>query len=300
MLLLIVGLAASDPVEAALKYRFTTTTEGTYGRRAAGTVVVDGAKWRMTYDSDSEAVTDLTSIIGTGEGLIALNEQNQTWFRLMSRKRIAIADRLFTFGEGARASKVNVFAEPAEAGSSMTRVTFSYRLATTVSSMKVGGDVWGEVRVWTTARVPAELPWKPFELRTGFDEVDRTLDAAMAKIAGSVWQSEIEVSRRLDGGAILKQRVRRTISDVTTISVHAALFAVPSTYRYQEPVIGAPGASQARGSPRHPLPRRKLPAHRERRRQDRRRRVAGGVGEVDLQVDARPVHVRHLRQVGVE
>jgi hypothetical protein len=243
VLLLIVGLAASASAEAALKYRFTTATEGTYARRATGTVVVDGAQWRLTYDSDSEDVTDLTSIIGTGEGLIALNEQNRTWFRLTSRKRIAIADRLFTFGEGARASKLNVFVEPAEAGNAMTRVTLSYRLATTVSSIKVDGDVWGEIRIWTTAQGPAELPWKPFELRTGFDEVDRALDAAMAKIAGSVWQSEIEVSRRLDGGAILKQLVRRTITDVSTIAADAALFTVPSTYRYQEPVIGAPGVT---------------------------------------------------------
>ena len=65
--LILCGFVGSNPIEAAVKYRFDTVTQGTYARRAAGLVIIEAKQWRITYDRLPETVTDITAVIGTSE-----------------------------------------------------------------------------------------------------------------------------------------------------------------------------------------------------------------------------------------
>ena len=187
-------------------------------------------------------------IISTEQGeLIALNDENHTWYRLKSRQPLEMDPYLFTFtyAEVISASKVKAAVQPGasesepDSGNPTSRVAFSYRFEARVSSERVPGDVWGEIRVWAKADLKyPELPWKPFDLRTGFDSVDETIKGSLARLPGVVWQSETQVSRRVAGGETLTQVIRRTIGPLENITVEPSEFVIPSGYRYQEPVIG--------------------------------------------------------------
>ena len=249
--LILCGFVGSNPIEAAVKYRFDTVTQGTYARRAAGLVIIEAKQWRITYDRLPETVTDITAVIGTSEGIpLALNETNRTWFHLPSLRRLAVDHSLFHFRDGTRAAKIRVVTVPSKPDSSraasngtITRIVFSYRIESWVGSEQIRGDVWGEIRVWAAAGGRLDLPWKPLDLDTRIDSVDEAFRSALAKIDGVPWQSEVDVSRRLDGGETLRQVTRRTIGDLMDISAESSIFSLPSDFRYQEPVIGAPGSS---------------------------------------------------------
>lgn len=243
----LVLLVENTPLEAAETYHISTSIEGVYATHHEGAVVIDGKRWRINYDTIPGDVTSINAIIGTADGdVIAINDSNHTWFRVRSRAPLWIGSRLFSFGNPARISKIRVVEAPAElkrgpAAGATNRITFSYRINTKVSSEDVQGEVWGEIRIWATAGPErAELPWKAFELRTGFDSVDEALRVPLAGVRGFVWQSETEVSRRIENGETLKQVIRRNIGPLTTIVALPQQFAVPAGYVYQEPVVGAP------------------------------------------------------------
>lgn len=245
------------PVQAAIAYHFKTTTEGFDANHREGRVVVDGSRWRIDFDAIPNDVIELNAIVATADGsLIAINDSNRTWFRLKSRERLGINNALFTFlfvGETTLASEIHVSFDPAKRNprpdrdavprdaAPPDRISFSYRIDTKVSSYDVKGKVWGEIRVWTTQELEQpEIPWRAFDLQTGFDAVDAALRVPLSGVRGIPWQSEVEVSRRLEDGEVLRQVVRRTIGPLEPIVTHPGQFTVPSGYRYQEPAFGVP------------------------------------------------------------
>lgn len=248
-------LAAASRGYAGVTYRFVETATGTYAKHQEGRVIVDGAMWRLDYDVDPTAVTYLTAIISSGDGdLIALNDTRQTWYRLKSRAQLQPNASLFTFGTNVTVSKIRVTVAPDGAsrntGASETRVSFSYRITTKLGTEKVHGDVWGEIRVWSAGgENHLDLPWKPLDVHTGIDSVDAALKGALSGVRGTVWQSEMELSRRLDRGAILHQVITRSMGAVAPAASRAGQFVVPATYTYEEPVIGSPSQSAAASSP---------------------------------------------------
>jgi hypothetical protein len=246
-------LVADARAADGLRYHFSTTTEGAYRRAREGDVTVDGSHWRIDFEVKPGEVTELNAIIGgEGSALIAVNDSLQTWFRLKSRSRLATENSLFTYGDGAKVSKVKMAVRTNSAGASGSssgqeyRVTFSYSIVTKVSSEDVKGDVWGEIRVQVgkTATV-SDLPWRPLDLQTGISEVDERLRKAIDGISGTPVKAEIEVSRELEGGVTLQQRITRQIGDIVEANATRSLFAVPATYRYQEPLIGGAGISSS-------------------------------------------------------
>lgn len=252
----VVLLTVGTRLNAAVTYHFSSSTEGTYPGHSEGTVVMEGKRWRIDYERDPNEVTVFDAIIGTeAADMIAINDSNQTWYRFKSPAPLEIQSPLFTFftfGSPPKVSRIVVARQPsgtAKGGGAPdradARVTFSYRLVTRVGPEDVRTDVWGQVRAWTVnVAEPRELPWKPLEIRTGLDAVDEALRIALVGAAGIARKSETEVSRQLEGGAVLHQVIRREIgSAMTTAAVPTDRFTVPTGYRYQEPVIGAPGAS---------------------------------------------------------
>ena len=237
-IVLLLAVATASRAGAAVRYRFSSVAEQSYAKKSSGTVLVDGNRWRINYDRDPDKVMDVTAIIGSPDGsLIALNDENQTWFKLTSRSRLSADAMLFTYAGGSnpRVSKLKVSTEPAG------DVTFSYRIDMNVGGVGLRGEVWGRIHV-----VPSDknvtLPWNPLELHTGLEAVDVALSTALSRWGGrSVTECDIEVSRRLENGAVLTQKTRRTVSDFSEAAAPKNAFAVPAGYRYQEPVLGIPG-----------------------------------------------------------
>jgi len=84
------------------------------------------------------------------------------------------------------------------------------------------------VRLWTAERL-AKLPMdRP--LRTGYEEVDVELEKIAPKIAGMILRSELEVSRRYEGG---KPDIEKTVTIITRLEetdVPDSQFEVPKDY----------------------------------------------------------------------
>ena len=224
---------------------FEGTTTGSYPRHHMGTVMADGARWRIAYLPNPDAVEDLSAIISGADGkIVALNEANHTWFYLKRRNRFEIDNSLFTFsyGQVPRATKVTVKTRSAshpDGAEPSTIISFSYQLAATVAGEKITGSVWGTIEIWTGSSTDcSELPWKVFELSTGLEEVDVALRAAASSIKGVAWKSETKVSRQMAGGAVLQQTTTRLLRPLTSAGHGAPDVTIPKGYTYQETVYG--------------------------------------------------------------
>ena len=171
-------------VEAAVSYRFSTNTEESRPSRAEGTVFVDGSRWRIVYAPVPGQVTAQTVTIGTaGMPVIAVNDENQTWYRIPDWNGAPAGGSLFSFGKSLKISKLKVV--PTVNGA-LTRVVFSYDFLTSYSGQKLRGAVWGEIRVRNgEAKYPVDLPWRPVNLTTGLEEVDQAFQAVLGPLAQS-------------------------------------------------------------------------------------------------------------------
>jgi hypothetical protein len=204
--------------------------------------------WRIDFVLPSEELTGFNTLIGTANNeVVAVNDARHTWFRLDGRTRLRIPSSLFTFGLDNRASSVRVAVRQVEqreshAGGNEWHVAFSYGIKTKVGGEMVRGRVWGEFRVKISdAPPPSELPWRPLDLHTGLDQVDRSLQEAFAKIEGTPLAIEMHVSRQLENGVVMHQLVRRRIGKVSRTTSEKGSFEPPAGYHYQEPLIGVPG-----------------------------------------------------------
>jgi hypothetical protein len=205
-----------------------------------GVALVDGPRWRINYTANHGEVTVQTAAIGKGGDVISLNSESETWFRLSDWNGAALNSMLFAFGPDRKAIKVSGLKVSSTTEGELTRIPFSYRFQTKYSGQTLHCRVWGEIRVRTGPPYPVDLPWKPVALITGLDEVDGAFQKILAPLTNRATQFELEVSRRIEDGAILKQSAVRKISEPVTATVRESDFEVPKGYRYQELVIAVP------------------------------------------------------------
>jgi len=242
------ALALVQNAHAATRATISITIDGRQPHSGTGTLTVDGERWRLDYNVPADEVTDITSIVHTTQGeLIALNQTNQTWFRLKSPDRLAITSDLFFFGIAPNeASKIKIanagVDENADHTSRIQHYTFSYQINTKVAGENLRGYVSGQIRLWINNRSADEapLPWKPFDLHSGLAAFDDQLRPIVSQTKGSVWKAEVDVSRKLEGGATVTEHIHRSIGDLSTVTIRPDAFAIPPGYTYQEPMIGAP------------------------------------------------------------
>ena len=239
-----VTLFAAVSVEAATAYSWSLATTGYNPSRGGGMAVVDGKRWVIRSEHVPGEVSTLDRIVG-GEGreLVAINDENQTWFRLP--KWNTNGSMLYRFGMPGSEMKISKLKITPATDGALTRIVFSYRFETKWINETLRGQVWGEMRVRSgAAPLPAELPWTPIGvIATDVEELDRAFQEVLAPLAASATQFELDISRKIDGGAVLKQTGVRTIGELHPVTVKESDFKVPEGYRYQEPVIGAPGVT---------------------------------------------------------
>jgi hypothetical protein len=98
------------------------------------------------------------------------------------------------------------------------------------------------ILLWTTEELDlAVLPIDLREFHTGFDEVDRKVREALAGVKGFPLKRRMSVSRQYEGGVAMADTVTITFDDFKTVTLPREALAVPSGYRYEEPVILTPG-----------------------------------------------------------
>jgi hypothetical protein len=224
---------------AAFAFHFSSHRDGALPQNKSARVLVQGSQWRVDFDADPREPAVETAIIGTGKEVIAINDQNRTWFRSRTSSP-AIESRLFSFGTSTQASKIAVNLDRPQ------RLTFSYQLKSSIGPMSVAGDVRGESVMSPCDPPPlGELPWSPVEFATGIASVDDALRRAVAGIGTPICRAETTVSRRIERGNVLAETIISAIDSFRPATASAAAFEVPAGYRYQEPLIGAPGRDRA-------------------------------------------------------
>jgi hypothetical protein len=230
-LILLARLLLGARADAATAYRFVAKTDGVYATERSGVVLVDGDRWRVSYDAKPDDVPVLTRVISAGGGAIAINDTNRTWYRVKSRDVFASTSSLFSFGLSPAVKGLEVKTESEQ-------ILFSYRLVTSGVTVRV----FGVIRMcFRTDGSAASLPWSPLRIATGIGEVDAALREAFAKVKGAPWRTDTEVSRRVEDGAVLRQLITRSIEPATPAHATAADFAIPAAYVNQQPVLGVPG-----------------------------------------------------------
>lgn len=237
-------LLISSAASAAVTYRFSSVTTGVYPSSRHGIITIGDRCWRADYDLQSDEVAVFTSLIGhDGNDVVALNATNQTWYRIDAYEALAATSSLFTYGLAPAVSHVRV-----ETDSASRRIVFSYRLK---SGAAPGVTIYvsGTVTAWVRAdEAHAQLPWNPLQIRTGIAAVDDQLLHAVRSLRGEAWKSELTVTRRIEDGPAMEQRIERVIEPVVVSDV-PPVCSVPSGYVQRAPQIAAPGATRHAPSP---------------------------------------------------
>lgn len=249
--ILILASTWAHAAQPAKSYSFSSVASGMYEARTAGHVLLSGSLWRVNFDPDSVDFIIHTSLIGGGPDgkVFAVNDTNRTWYDPKSHRDLAEHNSIFTLNGAREASGIHVSlksnGESDGTGPSapVNVIRFSYRFLADMGDAKIGGEVAGEIRVWSTldpSRAPMLQPWSVVAIGTGFANVDEALQQLVRQLPGSPFKAEISVSRRLDGGAWYREEIQRSITPVAEGSARDSDFIVPADYAYREPVVGGP------------------------------------------------------------
>jgi DNA-binding transcriptional regulator YdaS (Cro superfamily) len=79
------------------------------------------------------------------------------------------------------------------------------------------------------------------ELHTGLGVVDQAVNEALSGVKGFPMRRRLAVTRRYEGGVVVSDVVTTTFDDFKIVDLPPEALAVPSGYRYQEPIISFPG-----------------------------------------------------------
>lgn len=253
-LLLFLVLLLAGTAGAATQFRYVVESTGDPLRpRQVGTIRVDGVSWRI--DSEESLMANASFSTDGGKTVTALNEKLSTYYR----PKIADPSKVMSTGHYTvpfadentkpvvRVKKVSLQEEPSDeriAGFQTRKyvLKFAHDVKVRIDGEAVRVIFDSTVLLWTTDEV--DLAVRPVDLsdvRTGLSEVDQQLGAALSGMKGFPLKRSLSVSRRYEGGAVMVDLVTSTFDDFKTVVLPPEALAVPSGYRYQEPVIGFPG-----------------------------------------------------------
>lgn len=238
--LLVAAAAAALSVQAATTYRIEREAPKP---EPAATVIVDGDRIRIDY-APVEGPVEADAMYSTdgGRTFIALNSGMRTWFRSKPRGPFTPVSGRIGGNAKARRIKWSWREEPgAEAGSHLYVGSLDYTHVEEMMGSGVPSHCTARVEIRTSEAVDArwlgELPF-----RIGIADIDTKLAASGATIKGLPLSIAFTTTQQYDRGPLLKDERTMTVRDVATVkSVDPKLFETPKGYRYEEPVIAAPG-----------------------------------------------------------
>lgn len=237
--------ACTLTARAAEVYRFQQE-DSALSHASGGTMTIEGDLWRLDGGTPGNGPAYCTVLLTTRDGgVFALNDANKTFFK-PKRVELALTSRLFAYGESLEVDGIEVErfdlkdVAAASVAKPNVRWTFKYRAHTKEFGETINEDVWGEIRVWTGASALRDLPWKPLDIHTGLKPVDSAFSAAFVTVEQFATRVEVDISRRIEGGATLHATLRRSLTRSADVPTDPALFSIPASFVYREPVIGMP------------------------------------------------------------
>jgi hypothetical protein len=225
---------------AGLVYDFNTTIDTSRASQMAiGTVWVRGDCYRAEVRQNG--ATSIVISCDADKSAMILEPRTRTYrnrARVSSDVRSA-AIFLWPFPDRKVTGRPKVSYKRGEtepvAGEPTVRhaIDAEFKVLSRYDDAPIRGTYTMNVRLWTAERL-AKLPMdRP--LRTGYEEVDAELEKIAPKIAGMILRSELEVSRRYEGG---KPDIEKTVTIITRLEetdVPDSQFEVPKDYTYAGP-----------------------------------------------------------------
>ncbi|HVR39994.1 MAG TPA: hypothetical protein VMU84_12935 [Thermoanaerobaculia bacterium] len=238
------ALTFAISANAGVVYHFSTKfVGGRFEVKQSGKVWVEGNSYRFEIDPDaSKSQRPFDVAISTDADTTAkfLNTNKQTWW---DRQRVGTMTRssmLFDLpmagGKvGRRRVQLNENGTETIAGHEAKKhvIDIDYQIEARIDGSPLRGNVKATAIIWTAESLPRLPLQRP--LKTGFDEVDRDLAQASAKIKGMVLRHELTVTRTLAGGPPVTETVTTIVDDVDVMNVDPSRFEVPSGFRYEAP-----------------------------------------------------------------
>lgn len=233
--------------QAGIAYRFVTRSTSALRPVSSGRVWIDGDRKRIELDPDPANPRPFdVSILAKGDATL-VNLQNKTYY---VEKRIP--DVLAVGGSTLfhlpwpddrikgrpKITHRNAGAGPAVGDYPTTRhvIQVAYELTGEFRGVTLQGEVEATVTV-LLAQTLRQAGDRTI-LGTGFQGVDDALTRLSATIEGLCVGSELSVSRKLEGGAVITETTVTTVDQLATVDVDEKVFIVPRGFTYQEPVYG--------------------------------------------------------------
>lgn len=252
--LLVLALLLANTIGAATQFKYVIESTGArLIPRRAGTVRVDGAAYRVDHEGDNIEASATFSTDG-GKTLTALNETLSTYYRpkALPAETMSSGNYSAPFLDEqtkpvASVKDVVLQEEPTEeriAGHATRKyvLRFVHDVKLKMAGHKVRVIFSTTVLLWTTEEIDLSVdPMNLRELHTGLSGVDQAVREALSGVKGFPMKRRLAVTRQYEGGMVTVDVVTTTFDDFKTVDLPPEALAVPSGYRYQEPVIGVPG-----------------------------------------------------------
>jgi hypothetical protein len=216
-------------------------------------VWADGKSYRTEvapYEGMPELERQYPIVLSTdgGKTRLHLRPENRTWYK-DSDKKLTPQD-IVAAGTNARLLERNVSLEEevsdekiADLATRKIVVRASCVIESEIDTETIKLHKTRTLLVWVAdvpcaPRTPGAVP----RLRLGVPEVDDAILARLDSIEGLIVRVVDSVTERYEGGTVRTSISRSEVIDPRCSELRPSLFAVPKDFRYQQPIIAAPGA----------------------------------------------------------
>lgn len=241
--LLLLVLATGCPLLAATEFTLHVASEASPERSGTWRVHAEGRQFRADLQGTSIMYDSVLSAGPDSDSVIFLNSAMKTWFDPETSPAFRLQSRFLSPLAKGRATKIRwkLDSEKLEGG-----MAYVGDLTYVVTGDVAGGyrtnvTVSARIEIETTHQYEAGL-WPGSILPvTKHEEVDAQLAAAEAQIEGFPTRLKLTTVRTYEGGAPYTDVMSVTVSGITSVQTQASRFVRPEGYRYERPVVAAPG-----------------------------------------------------------
>jgi hypothetical protein len=222
---------------------------------STGRILFDGLRYRVEFDPEEEprGFDVLVSKDG-GKRQHGIDLKNRSWYTLdpvdPSIPSNPLLGLLPVWNEKKSVKNVELAVvekpEPEMVSGRSTRrheVRLSYDVRIEFPGESIEGQVRLEAVFWMVGDGAFAVPvlLRP-EIRTGFAEIDSRLDEALAKLQGLPIKREVNIVAEAKRTLPRTSQATVVLSDCKPVQAKAAQFEVPNGFKYEKPVLMAPGA----------------------------------------------------------
>ena len=244
-------ISTAGLVRAGITYKLRVETAK--GKVANYTVWADGQASRTEitpYENMPELERQYPIVLSTngGKTLLYLRPENHTWYERSDKTR-PLQD-IAAVGTNARLLEHNVTVTEEVSGEKIaglaTRqvvVRASWVIESEIDTEKVKLHKTRTILIWVAdfscaPKTSREAP----RFKFGVPELDGAIRAKLDSVEGLIVRVADSTTERYEGGAVRAFVSQSEVNEPRCSELRPSLFAIPKDYRYQQPVIGAPGA----------------------------------------------------------